>query len=139
MVAQPVSQPRAAIYCRQATVGQAPRDRLAAQERACRRYAADHGYTVRVGHVYREAGGGPALAGRPQLVALRAAIRNREIDALIVDSPDRLSRDLVTLGVIADECERTGVEVRYARGGEYEDLPGLTTGPGEQQEGWVTQ
>ena len=131
------TRPRAAIYCRLADAGQAADERLAAQERACRRYAAAHGYAVHEGHVYREVDAGLTLAGRPQLDALRAAISRREVDAVIVDSPDRLSMDLVALGVIADECERAGVEVAYARGGEDEYQAGPGTSAGEQQQGWV--
>ena len=118
MVAQPVSQPRAAVYVRLATIGQQDSDRLAAQERACRRYATRRGYAVDEAHVYRDRAGGLRLDGRPGLAALRAAIRSGEVAAVIAESRDRLARDLTTFSGIAAACKQAGAALVFAQEGE---------------------
>src|SRR3712207_1616173 len=68
MAAQPISQPRAAVYVRVSTDKQEDNTSLDTQEAACRAYAAEHGYTV-VG-VWREVYSGARLHERPQLADL---------------------------------------------------------------------
>ena len=108
----PNHQPRAAIYCRVSTSRQdEDGTSLESQESACRAYAAAHDY--RVTDVYREVHTGAELWERPQLTALRQAVRRRQVDVAIVHAIDRLSRDPVHLGVIVSEAEHAGVEVCF--------------------------
>ncbi len=107
---------RAAIYCRLATQAQGGADRLGEQEAACRQYAAAHGYTVDEAHVYREVASGRVLAERRQLSALREAIRAGQVGAVIVPSPDRLSRKLEQVAAVAEECRRAGATLAFVTG-----------------------
>jgi site-specific DNA recombinase len=112
MVAQPVSQPRAAIYCRVSTAGQEEDGTsLATQEQRCREYAAERGYTVV--DVYRDVHTGMELHERPHLGELRALVRGRQLDALIAYDLDRLSRDQAHIYILDDEATRHGVEVLF--------------------------
>jgi site-specific DNA recombinase len=112
MVAQPVSQPRAAVYVRVSSARQeAEGTSLDSQESYCREHAAAHGYDV--AEVYREVFTGTELWDRPRLNQLRGAIRAGDVDALIVHATDRLSRDPIHLAILAEECERHGAELLF--------------------------
>src|SRR5205814_5475732 len=50
---------------------------------------------------------------RPQLTALREAVRQHEIDAVIAYAIDRLARDPVHLGVVLSEADHAGVPVAF--------------------------
>src|SRR5918997_6751349 len=114
MVAQPVSQPRAAIYVRVSTRGQEEDGTsLATQEQRCRQYAAEHGYAVDEAHIYREVHTGMELWERPQLSELREAVRRRELDAVIAYDLDRLSREQAHVYILDDEAARHGAELRF--------------------------
>jgi DNA invertase Pin-like site-specific DNA recombinase len=111
------TQPRAAIYCRAATLGQVDGPAaLDAQEAACRAYATGRGYQVAARHVYREIGGAARLTGRPRLDALRAAVRAGEVQAVVAQRPDRLCRDLGGLALLVAECRERGIEVLVVAG-----------------------
>jgi site-specific DNA recombinase len=101
----------AAIYVRVSTAGQEDNYSLSTQEVACRAYAAASGYEV--GPVYREVFTGVELWQRPQLTALRDAIRRGEVAAVICYAIDRLARDPVHLGVVLSEAEHAGVAVLF--------------------------
>lgn len=102
---------RAAVYCRVSSAGQEDNSSLATQEAACRAYAAERGWSI-VG-VYREVHTGTELWERPQLTAVRAAVRSRAVDAVVCHSIDRLARDPVHLGVVLSEADHAGVEVHF--------------------------
>ncbi len=112
MVAQPVSQPRAAIYVRVSTDKQGENYSLPTQEARCRAYAAEHGYQV--AEVYRETHTGTELWERPELTRLRQAMARGELDALIVFDPDRFSRKQVHTALLQGICEQAGVELLFA-------------------------
>jgi site-specific DNA recombinase len=103
----------AAIYVRVSSNHQEDNYSLPSQEEACRRYAAEHGYQVDPTHVYREVHTGVELWERPQLTALREAVRRHKIQAVVVYAIDRLSRDQVHLGVILSEADHAGVAVLF--------------------------
>ncbi|MCL4467206.1 MAG: recombinase family protein [Chloroflexi bacterium] len=105
---------RAAIYCRVSTSGQEQEGTsLQTQEEACRKYAAEHGYTVDEPQVYREVFTGSELWDRPQLSLLREAARRRAVDMIVAYAIDRLSRDPVHLGVVLSEADHAGVGVDF--------------------------
>lgn len=105
---------RAALYPRVSDpLGERDGTSLDTQEAGCRRYATAHGYVVDDAHVYRETHTGVELWQRPKLTALRAAIRAREVDVVIVYAIDRLARDPVHLGVILTEAQHAGVTVEF--------------------------
>lgn len=103
---------RAAIYCRVSTsVQEQDGTSLGSQELACRRYAAEHGYTVSEAHVFRETFSGAEFHDRPRLRELRAALRARQFDVLVAYAVDRLSRDQVHIWLLLDEVDRGGARL----------------------------
>jgi len=106
--------PRALLYARVSTDRQAERYGLEAQLTALRRRAAERGYEV-VSDRDRDAFVDDGYSGgdlhRPALERLRQAVRDRRADVLLCFDPDRLSRNLADLLVLADECERAGVRL----------------------------
>lgn len=102
---------RCALYCRVSTAGQAEAGTsLQSQTEACRRYAAQHHYTV-VREIQEDATG--ANLDRRGLQELRDLARAGHIDALICYTPDRLSRDLVDMYLVKQELERAGCTLLF--------------------------
>lgn len=104
----------AAIYVRVSGDSQADNYSLPTQEAACRAYAAREGYTVSEAHLYREVHTASELHERPQLGAVREAMRKGEFGALICFDPDRFSRKQVHTAILQDMCERAGVVLKFA-------------------------
>ena len=72
--------PRAAIYVRVSSLQQSTDGTsLATQEAACRAYAIEQGYTVAEELVFSEVHTGSEMWERPQLTALRDAIRDGRV------------------------------------------------------------
>jgi site-specific DNA recombinase len=83
---------KAAIYCRVSTEEQGVNgSSLDSQQEACLKKANSLGYEIPEGFIFRETFSGLSV-DRPQMNILRQKIQNRECDAIIVFSPDRLSR-----------------------------------------------
>ena len=102
-----MTAPRVAIYCRVSDPGAAEKYGMDTQEGECRAYAAERGWAV--SHVYREFASGADLFERPQMTTLRAAMRRRDFDILLVHRLDRLSRDINHQGYLLSEAEHAGV------------------------------
>ncbi|MDP9366988.1 MAG: recombinase family protein [Chloroflexota bacterium] len=99
---------RAAIYVRVSDQKQEDGTSLDTQEEACRKFAADQGWTVTEGHIYREVYSG-AYLDRPQFDRLRAAIDRRELDRVVVWHSDRFGRDPDERVYLRVEAKRRGV------------------------------
>ena len=135
MVAQPVSQPRAAVYVRVSTDKQEANYSLPTQEERCHAYAAQHGYQV--AGVYRETHTGTELWERPELTRLRQAMARGEVDALICFDPDRFSRRQVHTALLQGICEQADVELRFAEFSFTNDATGqFLLNAGSSSPGW---
>jgi len=98
----------AAIYVRVSTAAQEEDGTsLDTQEAACRRYATERGWSVDDAHVYREQFSGYTRE-RPLLSQLRTALRDKEVDAVVIYAIDRLSRNQTDLAILVDEMQKTG-------------------------------
>jgi len=104
-------RPRAAIYTRVSSQRQSDEDRysLPTQEAACREYAAQRGYEV-IG-VFTDVASASHYRHRQALTQLRQLVRQGGVDAIIVHSLDRLSRDQVHLAVLLEEFREHGVRL----------------------------
>jgi DNA invertase Pin-like site-specific DNA recombinase len=78
-----------------------------------REKAASLGWDVSEPHVYREVEGGEDLY-RPQMDRLWDAIAAHEIDGLVIDVLDRLSRDEGDQGAVYHHADRYGVTIELA-------------------------
>jgi DNA invertase Pin-like site-specific DNA recombinase len=104
---------RTAIYCRVSTPGQKNTTSLPEQERINRAHAATLGWEVSQAHVYHEVEGGEDLY-RPCMDRLWDAIIAHEVDAVIIDVLDRLSRDEGDQGAVYHHADRYGVVIELA-------------------------
>ncbi len=116
---------RTAIYCRVSTPGQKNTTSLPEQDRLCRETVASLGWEVSEAHVYHEVEGGEDLY-RPCMDRLWDAIQAHEIDAVVVDVLDRLSRDEGDRGAFYHHCGRFGVCVELASEDRDESEQGRT-------------
>jgi site-specific DNA recombinase len=108
------SGPRAAIYCRVSSKGQElDGTSLETQESACTKYAADHGYALDEGRIYREIHTGADLHERRRLAALRSAVRDELVDVVVCYSVDRLTRNQAHLYIVAEELEDVGARLEF--------------------------
>ena len=73
------------------------------------------GYAIDLSDVVREVASGVSL-DRPQLNKVRLMAAARELDALFVYRPDRLSRDPVDLVMLLQEFASHGVAVHFVQG-----------------------
>jgi site-specific DNA recombinase len=71
------------------------------------------GWELRDDHLFRDDGSSGARLSRPGLDRLRDAVREREIDRLVVTAPDRLARNYVHQMVLVEELEHLGCRVAF--------------------------
>jgi len=101
---------RAAIYARYSSENQRP-ESIEDQVAACRRLAAQRGFSVLEDHIYADQAQSGARRDRQGLSALVAAAQNGQFDVVLVDDLSRLARDnYLMLSVIA-ELHFEGVRV----------------------------
>jgi DNA invertase Pin-like site-specific DNA recombinase len=86
---------------------------LETQEAGCRELIAEAGSTLDKRHVYREVHTGVELFERPVLNAVREAIRRREIGAVAVYQPKRLSREPDHGAYLRTEASQYGAVYRF--------------------------
>ena len=135
---------RAALYIRVSTDAQVEKFGLASQETALRRRAQERGYLIvpdGTNEVFQDDGYSGGDLQRPALARLRGAVRDFRVDVLLCYDPDRLSRSLSDLLLVAHEVEAAGVRLEFltqkARQGKVvnpHNLPyGFGFNPGTQQ------
>lgn len=102
---------KAAIYCRVSTEDQEREGTsLDSQLKACQDKAQELGYEIREEYTVRETYSGLSL-DRPKLNQLRQWVRDKEVDAVVAYTLDRLSRDPVHFIILQEEIERSEVEL----------------------------
>jgi len=104
----PREEREVAIYARAATMTQGNRTALESQIAACQSYAARRGQLATA--IYQEVMGGDTL-DRPRLAALRAAIAHGWVAAVLVTTPDRLTRDPALFAALRAEWAALGVAI----------------------------
>lgn len=101
-------RPRVAFYVRAGSVR--PRNDLARQLRSCRSARSQMVASTAVS-VFADHGRAHAAAARPDFKALMEAAQARAFDTLLIEDPDRLSRDQGQLDWIFGEFAKPGVTV----------------------------
>ncbi len=100
---------KAAIYCRVSTEDQEREGTsLDSQLEACQDKAQGLGYEINDKYTVRETYSGLSL-DRPKLAELRQWVKDKEVDAVIAYTLDRLSRDPIHFILLQEEMERNGV------------------------------
>lgn len=105
--------PRAALYARVSTDGQAKDRTIDSQLDALRDRAQDDGLTLAPDLRFVDDGYSGSTLIRPALERLRDAAAVGGFDRLYVHSPDRLARSYVYQMLLVDELRRAGVEIVF--------------------------
>jgi site-specific DNA recombinase len=114
------------IYTRVSTDEQAEKGySLPHQVSECRRYAMLNGFSV-LAEITDDYSG--ATLERPGFSQLREIIIQNQVDAIIVYTADRLSRNIIDFLVLRDQWEKAGIELHYVdRGKSQNNFEGLLT------------
>ncbi|AWN37679.1 hypothetical protein DK427_19720 [Methylobacterium radiodurans] len=113
---------RGAYYTRYSTSGQNEVSTVR-QIEGCSQYARPAGIDLVEDGIYSdEERSGGYLVNRDQLHALLERARARELDAVVIADPSRLSRDMVDLGWLWRQLRRWDVELHSATRGKMEAL-----------------
>src|SRR5438309_12030341 len=105
----------AAIYARVSSDRQKENHTIASQTAALKEYAAGNGYSVPPEWVFEDEGYSGAIMLRPGLEALRDLAAEGQIAAVLVYSPDRLSRKYAYQVLLTEELSRCGVELIFLK------------------------
>jgi site-specific DNA recombinase len=104
-----------AIYARVSSDRQKEQHTIASQTVALIDYAQASGYTVPAEWIFQDEGYSGATLARPGLEALRDLAAEGQIRAVLVYSPDRLSRKYAYQVLLAEELSRCGVELLFLK------------------------
>ena len=77
------------------------------------RYAREKGWELPEEDIFRDDGYSGTTLGRPALDAMRDRARLRELEVVVVPSPDRLARNYVHQMVLIEELEKGGCRVEF--------------------------
>src|SRR6266851_5513575 len=105
----------AAIYARVSSDRQKENHTIGSQTSALVEYAQTHGYAVPSEWVFQDEGYSGASLVRPGLEALRDLAAQGQIVAVLIYSPDRLSRKYAYQVLLSEELSRCGVDVIYLK------------------------
>ena len=103
----------AAIYTRVSSDRQKEEHTIASQTAALLEYAQKHSYLVPPEWVFQDEGYSGAILVRPGLEALRDLAAQGQMVAVLVYSPDRLSRKYAYQVLLAEEFARGGVNLVF--------------------------
>src|SRR5499425_454814 len=103
----------AAIYARVSSDRQKENHTIASQLAALTDYAEAHGYQVPAEWRFQDEGYSGATLLRPGLEAVRDLAATGHLQAVLVYSPDRLSRKYAYQVLLAEELSRSGVELVF--------------------------
>ena len=105
----------AAIYARVSSDRQKEDHTITSQTAALKEYAQTHDYLVPTEWVFEDEGYSGTTLERPGLEALRDLAARGEIQAVLVYSPDRLSRKYAYQVLLAEEFQRCGVTLVFLK------------------------
>jgi len=100
---------RAALYCRISSEREGNRLGVKDQERRCRRFCQDQGWTVGPVFVDNDVSAADPKKARPEYEHLMQAVRRGEFDAVVVVALDRLYRQPIELEQFVLDCKAVGM------------------------------
>ncbi len=104
---------KVALYARVATQRQDEQGGVALQIKALRTHASNRRHEVAEDYVCCDAGYSGARLERPGLKRLRDGVQANAFDAVLIQSPDRLSRKCADLIRLLEEFERLATPVVF--------------------------
>jgi site-specific DNA recombinase len=102
-----------AAYVRVSTSRQVKLETIEQQLELVSRYAREKGWELAEEDIFRDDGYSGTTLQRPALDALRDKARMRELEVVVVPSPDRLARNYVHQMVLIEELEKAGCQVEF--------------------------
>jgi len=112
---------KTAIYARVSTETQEKQETIGSQLEALREYASKNNYSIY--EEYIDDGYSGDLLDRPSLDRLRDDAKNKIFSAVLVHSPDRLSRKFLYLALLQEEFKRFSIKVIFLNRPESKDTP----------------
>ncbi len=104
---------RVAVYVRVSTSHQVQQQTIEQQLARLRTYVQSQGWLLSEDDIFRDDGYSGATLARPGLDRLRDKVRNRELDRLLLTTPDRLARNYVHQMVLIEELSQLGCQVEF--------------------------
>ncbi len=104
---------RVAIYVRVSTSHQVLQQTIDQQLERLRIHVQTQGWALLEERIFRDDGFSGATLARPGLDRLRDLIHVRELDRVVIASPDRLARNYVHQMVLLEEFARYGCEIEF--------------------------
>ena len=105
----------AAIYARVSSDRQKEEDTIGSQLAALSAYARDEAFTVPEQWIFQDEGYSGATLVRPGLERLRDLACEGSLEAVLIHSPDRLSRKYAYQVLLIEEFSRHGVEIVFIK------------------------
>jgi site-specific DNA recombinase len=105
----------AAIYARVSSDRQKEDHTIASQTAALIQYAETEGFAVPKEWIFQDEGYSGASLVRPGLEAVRDLAAEGHIEAVLIHSPDRLSRKYAYQVLLAEEFSKHGVELQFVK------------------------
>ena len=105
----------AAIYARVSSEKQKEEQTISIQTAALVEFAQSEGYTVPSEWIFQDEGYSGSVLVRPALERLRDLAAEGQIEAVLIYSPDRLSRKYAYQVLLMEEFSKQGVEVIFIK------------------------
>jgi site-specific DNA recombinase len=106
----------AAIYARVSSERQKEEKTIGSQTSALREYAQARNLTVPPDWIFEDEGYSGATLARPELERLRDLVTEGQVQVILVQGPDRLSRKYAYQVLLLEEFSRHGVETVFLQG-----------------------
>lgn len=110
-----------AIYARVSTEKQEKQETIQSQLSALRDFAVNSRYSIV--KEYIDEGYSGELLARPSLDDLRDDARTKSFEAVLIHSPDRLSRKFIYLGLIDEEFKKQNIRMIFLNRPDSKDTP----------------
>jgi len=110
-----------AIYARVSTEKQEKQETIDSQIQVLREFAQKNNHTIC--EEYVDEGYSGELLDRPSLDKLRDDAKKKLFEAVLVHSPDRLSRKFIYLGLVQEELKKGGIAVIFLNRPDSKDTP----------------
>ncbi len=108
---------KVALYARVATQDPDEQKGIVSQIEALRAHATNHRHEVAEDYVCCDAGYSGVSLDRPGLIQLRHGVQAKAFDAVLILSPDRLSRNCADFIRILEEFERSAMHIMFVEQG----------------------
>jgi len=109
-----------AIYARVSSSQQKEAATIESQVDVLFKYAQDNGFEIPAEWIFKDDGYSGSVLDRPGLDELRDLVREGVIGAILVYSPDRLSRKYVSQLILEEEFRKHNVKTIYIKGSKNE-------------------